>query len=351
MASLALAGVGSMSRLRVTVLGGGSFGTALAVIAARRGHKVVIWARNQDQVDAINATRRNPKRFKDYVLPKSISATSSVKEAMENVDLIIHAVPAQATPSFLRQHREDIPASVPLVSTSKGIVIDTEQLMSEAITEVLGDRTSTQEKQPLAYLSGPSFAAEIIKGHPMAVVVASENIETAQFIQRALSSKFFRIYTSTDVIGVEVGGAIKNPLAIGAGMASGLEYGQSTLASLITRGCAEMRKLAVAMGGKPETLAGLSGIGDLMLTSTSSQSRNFTLGYRMASEGLTCEEAVERSGQVVEGVATAKVAAKLCQKYGLSLPLFMTMAEILEGKITPADAFDIVMTRQVGSEF
>ena len=225
--------------------------------------------------------------------------------------------------------------------------------MSEAITEVFEGRDKAAEvgPQPLAYLSGPSFAAEIMKKHPMAVVVASEDVKIAKFVQRALSSKFFRVYTSSDVIGVEVGGAIKNPLAIGAGMASGLNYGKSTLASLITRGCMEMKRLAVAMGGKPETLAGLSGIGDLMLTATSMQSRNFTLGYRIASEGLTAQEAQEKAGQVVEGVATAKVAAKLCKKYNLELPLFQTMSAILDGHITAADALDLLMTRDVAEEF
>ena len=278
-------GVGSVGRLKVTVFGAGSFGTALAVIAARRGHRVTIWARNEEQCAAINETHKNPRRFSDQELPKSITATSSVEDSVKGCDLIIHCVPAQATPSFLRTYRDVIPADVPLVSTSKGILVDTEQLMSEAITEVFEGRDKAAEvgPQPLAYLSGPSFAAEIMKKHPMAVVVASEDVKIAKFVQRALSSKFFRVYTSSDVIGVEVGGAIKNPLAIGAGMASGLNYGKSTLASLITRGCMEMKRLAVAMGGKPETLAGLSGIGDLMLTATSMQSRNFTLGYRIAS--------------------------------------------------------------------
>lgn len=240
--------------LNVTVFGAGSFGTALAVIAARAGHNVTLWCRESTQSDHINQFHRNPKRFQDIDLPHSIRATSDMANAVANTHLILHAIPAQHTPRFLRQYKDIIPRDVILVSTSKGIIVETEQLMSEAIFEALGGRP-----QPLAYLSGPSFAKEMMQGHPMAVVVASEDVHIAQTVQHRLSSKAFRIYTSTDVVSVEIGGAIKNPLAIGAGMADGLGYGQSTLAGLVTRGCNELMRLSVAMGGKKETLAGLSG--------------------------------------------------------------------------------------------
>jgi glycerol-3-phosphate dehydrogenase len=307
---------------------------------------VTIWARNEETCASITKNRKHPLRFKNFVMPKTIRATSNMVDAVANADLIIHAIPAQHTPAFLRKYRDIIPKEVIFVSTAKGILVETEQLMSEAIVEALGEGRN----QPLAYLSGPSFAKEMIEGHPMAVVVASTDEAVAITVQSWLSSKAFRIYHTTDVIGVEVGGAIKNPLAIGAGMANGLGYGQSTLAALVTRGCNELMKLSVAMGGRPETLYGLSGVGDLMLTSFSTLSRNRTLGYRMAKEGLTLEEALAASGEVVEGVATAKVAAKLCIKYNLDLPLFTNLALILEGKITPNEALDSVMSRPLKHE-
>ena len=325
---------------KVAVLGAGSFGTAIATIAARNGHTAMIYCRHESQATSISEAHRNPRRLSEYELSPLIRATTDFAAAVEGAALIVHCVPAQMTPAFLAEHAHEIPRDVPLVSTAKGIVVETMELMSEAIPRILGSPLP-----PLAYMSGPSFAKEMMLNHPMALVVASSEIETARTVQRLLGSTFFRLYLSTDVIGVEVGGAIKNPLAIGAGMADGLGYGQSTLAALVSRGMSEMAKLAAAMGGRPETLAGLSGVGDLMLTSFSTMSRNRTLGFRMAHDGMTLEEAVESLGQVAEGVATAKVAAALCKRYDLDLPIFGAMSEILEGRLTPKVALHALMSR------
>ena len=218
--------------------------------------------------------------------------------------------------------------------------------MSEAIPAALGARVS---EIPLAYLSGPSFAKEMIAGHPMSVVVASDDIEVAKKVQSIISSTRFRIYVSADVIGVEVGGALKNPLAIGAGMAAGMGFGQSSVAALVTRGQREMATLAVALGGRPETLAGLSGVGDLMLTCFSSQSRNNRCGRRLA-EGDTVEKICEEMGEVVEGVPTANEVVLLADKYKLDLPLFRACGMVITGQMTADAALKGIMSREPGAE-
>ena len=216
----------------------------------------------------------------------------------------------------------------------------------EAIPRALGDRATSI---PLAYLSGPSFAKEMVEGHPMSVVVAAADIEVAQTVQTILSCTTFRCYVVTDVIGVEVGGALKNPLAIGAGMASGLGFGQSTIAGLVTRGCREMAMLAVALGGRAETLAGLSGVGDLMLTCFSSLSRNNRFGAALA-QGKSVEEATAEIGEVVEGYPTAGEVVRLAKLHNLSLPLFSAVASVLDGSTKLDEAMGRVMDRPVGLE-
>ncbi|ETO15777.1 hypothetical protein RFI_21587 [Reticulomyxa filosa] len=214
----------------VTVIGGGSYGTALATVVARKGYPVKLYVRDKEQCAHINEVHKNNKRLRSYEIPHNVKAVTDVGEACKGTDLIIHALPAQHTLSFLEMHKKQIPVDVPYVCTAKGIHLETKKLMSELIPEVLG------RKNNLAYLSGPSFAVEMMEKHPMSVVVASEDKACARFVQRVINSMWFRVYITTDVIGVEVGGSLKNPLAIGAGIANGLGYGQSTLAGIVTRG-------------------------------------------------------------------------------------------------------------------
>ncbi|GAB5353283.1 hypothetical protein AAMO2058_000024000 [Amorphochlora amoebiformis] len=338
--------VGGVKPVKIAVLGAGSYGTAMAYVATHNGHSVMVYARNQAVVDGINKNSVHPKRFSDIKLPKLITASSDIKEVLADAAIIIHAVPAQHTPGFLGKHKHLFKKGVPIVSTAKGIHVATHRLMSEAIPHALGE---CAEGIPLVYLSGPSFAKEMVKGHPMAVVVASKEMKVAEYVQKTLSSILFRCYASDDVIGVEVGGALKNPLAIGAGMARGLGYGQSTIAGLVTRGCREMRQLAIALGGQPETLAGLSGVGDLMLTCFSSLSRNNRCGTMLA-EGKTVEEAFEAIGEVVEGVPTAKEVVRLAEEHKLELPLFRAVDLILSGKVKPREALGHIMGRELGEE-
>ncbi|RQM24678.1 hypothetical protein B5M09_000443 [Aphanomyces astaci] len=283
--------------VKVAVLGAGNFGTAMAQIAARQGHQVSLYARNQDQVNAINTTRRNPLFFPEFELAPSIIATTSVEESCANATLVVICIPAQGTPDFLAQHKHSIPSDAILVVTSKGLYLKTKQLLSVPILEALG------RDQPLSFLSGPSFALELMKNAPSAVVVAARELYHAVRVQRLLSTVDFRIYSSQvmqrhalktigkhtiplnvfvqDIIGVQLGGALKNPLAIGAGMIEGSGMGINTLAAYVTRSSLELQKLCIAMGGLPHTISGLSGIGDLMLTAFGSLSRNRTCGIRL----------------------------------------------------------------------
>mmetsp|Transcript_2737 Transcript_2737/g.3398 ORF Transcript_2737/g.3398 Transcript_2737/m.3398 type:complete len:348 (+) Transcript_2737:42-1085(+) len=331
---------------KVAVLGAGSYGTAMAYVATHNGHSVCVYARDQKVVDSINKEHVNPKRFSDQKLPDSITASTDMATVLKDAAIVIHSVPAQHTPEFLAKHANLFTKGVPLVSTAKGIHVSTHRLMSEAIPEALGERA---KEIPLVYLSGPSFAKEMMKGHPMAVVVAAHKLSDAERAQKLLSSMRFRVYASEDVVGVEVGGALKNPLAIGAGMAQGLGFGQSTIAGLVTRGCREMRQLATALGGKPETLAGLSGVGDLMLTCFSSLSRNNRCGKALA-KGKTIEEAFQEIGEVVEGVPTAHEVIMLAEKLKLELPLFRAVDAIISGKLKPKEALASIMGRDLKQE-
>jgi glycerol-3-phosphate dehydrogenase len=334
--------------LNISILGAGSYGTALAFVVARNGHNVTIYCRSDEQSKTINNTRSNPKRFSTMILPESVRATSNLQEAVHsNADIIIHCIPAQHTPEFILTIQSFYPEGVPYVSTSKGVHVKTHSLMSEAIPKAFGE--DKIKHIPLAYLSGPSFAKEMIAGHPMSVVVASYDLKIASFIQSSLSCSSFRIYVTDDVIGVEVGGALKNPLAIGAGIASGLGFGQSTIAGLVTRGCREMSMLSIALGGRAETLSGLSGVGDLMLTCFSSLSRNNRFGSCLA-KGMTVDEAVEEIGEVVEGFPTAKEVSRLAKENHLQLPLFEAVAMILNGQKTPEEALHKIMEKSPGFE-
>jgi len=339
--------------LNITVFGGGSFGTALATIAARRGHNVMMLVRDQQQSHSINSTHINPKRgwLKKYKLPENIKCTTDISQAVDatKTDIIIHSVPTQFTPSFLEKNAKFIPAHIPFVCTAKGIHLKTEKLLSDIIPTMLGRTDPSQDR--VLYLSGPSFAKEMMEDHPVALTLASHSMTWCKYVQCALNDIKFRVYLSTDVIGVECGGALKNPLAIGAGIACGLGYGQSTLAAIVTRGAVEIQRMALALGCKhPSTLYGLAGFGDLMLTSMCELSRNRTCGFYIGSEGLSVDEAQKKVGETVEGVATAKVTQKLIKKYGLRMPLFDALADVLEGKLKPDEALKVVMAKTPENE-
>jgi len=324
------------SHVKVTILGMGSFGTAMAYAVSRNGHQVVGWVRDIKIATAINKTRRNPKYFSDFVLPNNISATDNLAEALDGTSLIIHALPCQNTPEWLKENRDLIPPHTLFVLTCKGLYLPTKQLMGHAVYDAL-DRD-----QPMAFLSGPSFAKGILNDDPTALVCAAKYLYHAVAVQKIMDDIKLRIYTTQDTIGVQLGGALKNPLAVGAGMICASGFGVNTLSAYITRGAAELSQLCVAMGGNADTISGLSGIGDLMLTCMSSESRNNTCGKRLAA-GETIEDITKSI--TVEGVPTAGVAVAYADLCNLDLPIFREVHRIICGKVNAVDAIPYLMGR------
>ena len=326
---------------KVCVLGGGNFGTAMAFLAASKSHSVRWYCRDATQAAAISSTRRNPRYLSDIELPEGLHATADVAEALQGADLVISALPAQATPHFIEKHRGDIPSNAIFCCTSKGLYLEEGCFLSEAMLRAF------QRPQTLAFLSGPSFARQICERHPTALVCASAKLADAVQVQFALSSKRFRVYASQDTVGVELGGALKNPLAIGAGMIEGAGFGINTLAAFVTRATRELTVLCVAMGGRPETISGLAGVGDLMLTAFGDLSRNRNCGLRLA-KGESLDTILQSC--TVEGVPTASVAKAFATKCNLDLPLFTAVAMILDGRLQVEDALDHLMSRPLGTE-
>ncbi len=324
---------------KVGVMGGGSFGTAMATLLARNkpeGLDVVILVRSQQDADAINDTHRNAKYLPEYELPESVRATTDPAAALAGADFIIHAVPVQSSKAFLSGVKDHIDPATPLLCLSKGLEVGTCEMMSEVIPRGLG------RDQPLAVLSGPTFAVELMQGLPTAIVAASESKDLAWRVQRLFASSCLRVNTSTDVTGVEMSGALKNVLAIAAGIVDGLELGNNALAAVVAQGCAEIRWLAQRMGAKPATLAGLSGTGDIMLTCFVPLSRNRTVGKRLGA-GESLEAVLGSMTQVAEGVATAGAVMKLARKHKVSLPVLTAVARILEDGVDPREAVEQVM--------
>lgn len=331
----------TVESIKVAVLAAGSFGMAMSFLAARRNHQVVLYARDPVLVQNMNETRRNPKHFQEFEIPSNVLATSNIQEALNDAKIILSCLPAQLTPDFLAQNKQFIPKDAILVITSKGLYLKTKQLLSIPILDAL------ERDQPLAFLSGPSFALELMKNQPSAVVVASKYLYHAVFVQRHLSTVDFRIYSSQDIIGVQLGGALKNPLAIGAGMIQGAGYGINTLAAYVTRSSLELQKLCLAMGGQPSTISGLAGIGDLMLTSFGELSRNRSFGMRVI-QGENSADILKET--TVEGVPTAEVAITFTKQCGLELPIFETVNALLKGKIQKYELQHLLMNRPLKSE-
>ncbi|KAF4138057.1 NAD-dependent glycerol-3-phosphate dehydrogenase C-terminus [Phytophthora infestans] len=330
-----------VEKVKVTVLAAGAFGIAMATLVARRKHDVFLYARDANVVQTINETHRSPRVFPQFNLLPNIRATTSVAEATSDAKIVIVCLPAQLTPDFLAQYRDDVPTDAVLVITCKGLYLKTKQLLAEPILEAL------QRDQPLAFLSGPSFALELMNNAPSAVVVAAKLLYHAVYVQRLLSTVDFRIYSSQDIVGVQLGGALKNPLAIGAGMVEGAGYKINTLAAYVTRSSLELQKLCLAMGGQPMTISGLSGIGDLMLTAFGSLSRNRTFGLRLI-QGEKSEDLLRET--TVEGVPTAEVAVYFAEQCGLDLPIFRTVNAMIKGHVKREQLQELLMNRPLKSE-
>ncbi|SEN27610.1 NAD(P)H-dependent glycerol-3-phosphate dehydrogenase [Lihuaxuella thermophila] len=325
---------------RVAVLGAGSWGTALATVLAENGCEVTLWARRQAVADEINRFRTNEKYLPGVTIPPRIAASTSISDAVRGKDLVLFVVPSHAMREIAAIASRWIRADALIVHATKGFEVGTLKRMTEVLKEEL-----PQELHPnIAVLSGPSHAEEVIKKLPTTVVVASERQKTAEEVQAIFINSYFRVYTNPDVIGVEVGGALKNIIALAAGLADGLGFGDNSKAALITRGLAEIARLGLAMGAKPITFVGLAGVGDLVVTCTSRHSRNWRAGH-MLSQGKKLEQVLEEMGMVVEGVKTTRVAHALSRHYQVEMPLTEQLYAVLfEGK-DPEQAVKDLMSR------
>ncbi|HKV74755.1 MAG TPA: NAD(P)H-dependent glycerol-3-phosphate dehydrogenase [Gemmatimonadales bacterium] len=327
---------------RIGVLGAGSWGTTLADLLARNGHEVCLWAYEPEVAESVNARRENPVYLAGCRLAEGLSATSSAAHAVRGADLVLCATPSHAVRAVLSGVAAAVPAGVICVSATKGLEPGSLKTASAVIGEVWPETR-------VVVLSGPSFALEVFQGQPTAVCAASRDEAAAGETQRQFSNARFRVYGSRDPIGVELGGALKNVIAIAAGILEGLGLGHNPRAALITRGLAEITRLGVAMGADPMTFAGLAGMGDLVLTATGQLSRNRTLGVALA-KGQTLAEYSAAHRTVAEGVGTAQAAVALGERYGVELPICHQVSRILfEGK-PPAEAVKDLMERALKME-
>jgi len=330
--------------MKISVFGGGAWGTALAHQMARVGHEALLWAREPEVVDGINRTHRNPLFMDELDLHPSVRASSQLEEVAGFSDVWIWVVPVQFSAAVMDQLAGSLRSDVVLVSSSKGIETDSLRRMDEIAWQVLNLPASR-----FCCLSGPTFAREVIVGDPAAAVLACPDLERATALQEQFSDRYLRLYANQDLIGVELAGALKNIIAIAAGIINGLGLGWNTQAALMTRGLHEITRLGVAMGADATTFRGLAGMGDLVLTCTGGLSRNRTVGQRLG-RGEKLEEILGSMRQVVEGVRTAPAAARLAQRYGVEMPITDAVTRLLAGESEPRSLLNELMLRQLKVE-
>ena len=327
----------------VAVLGAGSWGTALAVHLSRVGHDVRLWARDQALADDMTARRANNVYLPNVSLPATVFVTNDLERALDGAALVICAVPSHGCRAVLRRATPHLVGHATLVSATKGLEADTHRRVSEVIAEEVG------LQHPVVVLSGPSFAGEVAQQLPTVVLAASADARATAIVQAEFRGPYFRLYGSDDVVGVEIGGAMKNVIAIAAGVVEGLGLGHNALAALITRGLAEITRLACAAGGRRDTLAGLSGLGDLVLTCTGAFSRNRHVGAELA-RGRRLNDVVAGMKMVAEGVQTTGAVLALGERYGVELPIATQMAEVLSGRLDVRSAVETLMLRRQRAE-
>lgn len=330
--------------MKVTVIAAGSWGTALAMVLNENGHTVKVWARGQEQIDEINRTRKNAKYLPEVTIPDGIEFTSDKKYAIENAEILLFSAPSQQYRHVLTDFAacDYFPKEAILVNVSKGIDMDTLETISQITTRIVPNST-------FVVLSGPSHAEEVALKLPTALVSASKSRKAAELIQEMFSNDYMRVYTNPDVVGVEISGALKNIIALGAGVSDGLGYGDNAKAALITRGIKEIASLGLAMGCNPETFKGLAGVGDLIVTCTSMHSRNRRCGI-LLGQGHTLEDAIREIGMVVEGAYTIKSAYELKKKYDMDMPITTELYRVLYENKNAKEAVGHLMTRQKKNE-
>lgn len=324
--------------MKITLCGGGSWGTAIARLLSNKGHELNFYIRNKEVIEDIRKNKENTKYLPGAKFEKEINLTNNLDSVLEDIDVFIIAVPTSSIREVLTSIKGKISKDVIIVNLSKGIEVESLDRISEISSEILKDN-------PFVALSGPSHAEEVGKDIPTTLVASSENLKVAQTIQHEFSTPIFRIYTNPDLVGVEMGGAMKNIIALAAGMNDGLAYGDNSKAALMTRGIYEMSKLGISLGANPHTFNGLSGIGDLIVTCTSMHSRNRRAGI-LIGEGKSMEEACNEVGQVVEGVKTVKSAYKLAKLKNIEMPITNALYKVLYEGYDPNKAVYELMTRE-----
>jgi len=330
---------------RIAVIGAGSWGTALGIVLARAGHGIQLWAHNPAVVKAINAEHINPRYLTESRIPEAVSATNDIVDAVMRAELVILAAPSHATRELLSVMTPALRAEQIIISATKGIEIDTGKRISQVVTEVVPEVIRPR----FVSLSGPSFAREVVVNHPTAVVAASDDRVACHLVQSELSFENFRIYTNDDVVGTELGGSVKNVMAIAAGMVAGLGFGSNSIAALVTRGLREMTRLALREGAKLETMMGLAGLGDLVLTCTGNLSRNRFVGQELG-RGRRLEEITAGMNEVAEGVKTTLAVKHLAERLGVDMPITNEVHAVLyEGKLA-SHATNELMTRPLREE-
>ena len=329
----------------LSIIGGGSWGTALAIVLAPRFEKVRLWVFESDLAARMKESGENDVYLPGSTLPANVLPTSDLADAMEGAEIVLSVMPSHLVRGVYTRMLEFLHPSLLFVSATKGLENESLLRVSEVIRDVVRPRFEPR----VAVISGPTFAKEVARFEPTALVVASDDQGLTATVQAAFSGPTFRLYTSTDPVGVEVGGSIKNVVAIGAGVLHGMGLGHNATAALITRGLAEMTRLAVAMGGKPLTLAGLAGLGDLVLTCTGDLSRNRTVGVELA-KGRKLDEIVRSMKMVAEGIKTTNAAVDLARRHGVEMPISEQMFQMLHFGISPRDAIQRLMERSLKGE-
>ena len=330
--------------MKVTVLGSGQWGTTLAQVLCDAGNDVLIWGRNRSVVDEINSVHTNQKSLPATGLPENLRATGDIAQALEHSEMTVLAVPAQSLRENLQQWRDLFSREVPIVSSLKGIEVSTQLRMTEVIPEVL-----SIDEEKLAIITGPNLAREVVLRQPTGAVAASTSQELADLTARTFSAPYFRVYTSTDVIGCELAGAAKNVIALAVGMSIGMGFGENTQALVITRGLNEVTRLGIARGAQPLTFVGLAGVGDLLATCGSPLSRNRSFGEALGRSG-SMDKARAQAQSTVEGVATASAVVDLAHLVGIEAPIMEAVQDVVSNTITPHQAIINLMKVHTGAE-
>jgi len=329
----------------LAIIGAGSWGTALSIVLASKFDSIRLWAHEAGLASRMASTRANETFLPGFTIPANVSPLSDLEHALQNADIVLGVMPSKYARDMYTRMAPHVDENMQFVTATKGLEHDTLLRMSEVARQVIGRRFAPR----IAVLSGPTFAREVARGEPAAVVIASDDRALAENVQRSFSGPSFRLYTSSDPIGVEIGAALKNIIAIGAGICQGMGLGSNALAALITRGLAEITRLAVAMGGQPRTLAGLAGLGDLVLTCNGDLSRNRAVGIELAS-GRKLPEILQSMTMVAEGVETVPAAVDLGRKFRVNMPITEQMDSILRGGRSPREAIRELMERALRDE-